>query len=75
MKTLLKREMFYGDEMRARRKAAGLSVRELSKRSGIDKGMISKYESRKRFPSLQTFIVLENCIRNAMNDKEKMNGL
>jgi transcriptional regulator with XRE-family HTH domain len=39
--------------LRTWREAQGLSQRELSRRSGIDRGLISRIEADKQLPSLE----------------------
>lgn len=72
MKTkLLQRDSFYGPAMARRRVAAGLSIREVSRRTGVSVSRISDYEHRKHFPTLNNFIKIENCIRAEIEKRER----
>jgi len=72
MKTkLLQIDSFYGPAMARRRKAAGLSIQEVSRRTGVNASSISEYERRIHFPSLNNFIKIENCIRAEIEKRER----
>lgn len=52
----------FGQELNDARQAVGLSITELSNRSGVDFGLISKIENGKANPTLQTLLKLANAM-------------
>ncbi len=66
------------DRLRRERQIQGLTLRELSARSGIDAGMISRAERNERWPSLSALLDLARAmeldfadmIREAESDKK-----
>lgn len=57
---------FMGDGLRQRRKKAGLTIGELSERSGVPVSTIKKYEGNHCEPGIRNAIAIENAIRNAL---------
>lgn len=45
----------YGESIKARRKALGLSIKEVSERTGISSVTISRWENGKRIPTVKAY--------------------
>jgi transcriptional regulator with XRE-family HTH domain len=59
MSTTLERTAAHFQRLRQR---AGLSVRELQERSGVDRGVISRLESAQRLPTAATLVRLAEAL-------------
>ena len=64
----LKCDDFMGEGLRQRRKKAGLTIVELSKRSGVPVSTIKKYEGNHSEPGIRNAVAIENVLRMSLND-------
>jgi transcriptional regulator with XRE-family HTH domain len=58
----------FKDILKEKRKALHLSQRELSEATGIDRKMISRYETGDNFPGMFTLIDLAKCLNCSIDE-------